>query len=121
MTLREARCAYSACVAELILYALSLGYEVALDEGTERLTEKDPTSDHMKNSLHHLGLAQDVLLYLKGVYLTKTEDYAVLGTFWKELGVKKGLNLTWGGDFVGSDGKPKPDGNHFSLSWNGMK
>ena len=115
MTLREARCAYSVCVAELVLYAVSQGYEAALDEGTERLTAKDTMSDHMKGSLHHAGLAQDLLLYLKGVYLTKSEDYAFLGRFWKELGVKKGLHLTWGGDFA------KPDGNHFSLSWNGFK
>jgi len=114
-TLRQARCAYSICVAELVLYAVAQGYEVALDEGTERLTEKDPTSDHMKGSLHHLGLAQDLLLYKNGVYLTQTDQYLPLGQFWKELGVKKGLPLTWGGDFK------SPDGNHFSLSWNGFK
>ena len=115
MTLRQARCAYSICVAELVLYAVSQGYEVALDEGTERITEKDPTSDHRKGSLHHLGLAQDLLLYLKGVYLRDSAQYLFLGQFWKELGVKKGLNLTWGGDFT------SPDGNHFSMGWNGLK
>ena len=121
MTLREARCAYSVCVAELVLYAVSQGYEAALDEGTERITDKDPTSDHMKGSLHHLGLAQDLLLYLKGVYLTETAQYQFLGLFWKELGVKKGLPLAWGGDFLDKNGRPKPDGNHVSLSWMGIK
>jgi len=113
MTLRQARCAFSICVAELILYAVSQGYEIALDEGTERLTEKDPTSDHKTGSLHHIGLAQDLLLYLKGVYLTDTPSYAFLGQFWQELGIKKGLPLAWGGDFN--------DGNHFSLAWQGRK
>jgi len=121
MTLREARCAFSVCVAEAILYVVSQGYEVALDEGTERLTDKDPTSDHKKGSLHHLGLAQDLLLYRNGAYLRLSEEYAFLGVFWKELGIKKGLNLTWGGDFKNEKGEPKPDGNHISLSWNGLK
>ena len=116
LTLRQTRCAFAVCVAELVHYAISQGYEIALDEGTERLTDKDLTSDHRKDSLHHLGLAQDVLLYFKGTYLTRTEEYAVLGSFWKELGVKKDLNLTWGGDFIHT-----PDGNHFSLSWQGRK
>jgi hypothetical protein len=115
MTLREARCAFTICLAELILYVVSQGYETALDEGLDRLTEKDPTSDHMKGSLHNVGLAQDLLLYQNGVYLTESAKYQFLGQFWKELGVKKGLALAWGGDFT------KVDGNHFSLSWNGTK
>lgn len=113
MTPRQARCAFSMCVAELILYASTQGYEIAIDEATERLTEKDTTSDHRPNSLHHIGLAVDLLLYLNGVYLTDSVQYLFLGRFWKELGVKKGLPLTWGGDFK------HPDGNHFSLSWQG--
>ena len=111
MTLRQARCAFSVCVAELVLYVVSQGYEIALDEGMERLTAKDATSDHMKNSLHHSGLAQDLLLYRDGVYLTDTEDYTTFGVYWEELGKKKGLPLAWGGRFK--------DGNHFSLSWQG--
>lgn len=113
MTLRQARCAFSVCVAELVLYAVSLGHEVALDEGTERLTEKDPTSDHMLNSLHHVGLAQDVLLYINGVYANKTEAYAPLGEYWENLGKTKNLPLAWGGRFN--------DGNHFSMAWAGRK
>ena len=113
MTLRQARCAFSVCVAEAILYIVSQGYEVALDGGTERLTEKDPTSDHMKNSCHHVGLAQDLLLYRNGVYLTQTHEYEALGLYWEELGRKRGLPLAWGGRFN--------DGNHFSLAWQGRK
>lgn len=123
MTLREARCAYSVCIAELILYVVCLGkdYAIALDEGTDRLTIKDPTSDHMANSLHHIGLAQDLLLYRKGVYLTSSAEYAFMGQFWKELGIKRNLPLVWGGDFLAADGTPKPDGNHFSLGWQGSR
>ena len=121
MKLSTARCAFSVCIAELVLHAVSLGFDVALDEGTVHITPKNPTGNHMRLSVHYDGLAQDVLLYRKGVYLTSSTDYAVLGSFWKELGVKKGIPLTWGGDFKASDGKPKPDGNHFSYEWEGRK
>jgi len=113
MTLREARCQFTECLAKLILYARSLGYEVAFDEVTERLTEKDKTSDHMPGSLHHLGLAADLLLYLAGKYLTQTIDYQFLGEWWENLGKQLGLPLAWGGRFK--------DGNHFSLAWEGKK
>lgn len=113
MTLREARCAFTQCLAELVLLAKTLGYEVAFDEVTERITEKDPTSDHMKNSLHHIGLAGDLLIYKDGKYLTSTEEYTLLGTEWEQMGVRKDLPLRWGGRFK--------DGNHFSLEWGGRK
>ena len=75
----------------------------------ERITEKDPTSDHMKNSLHHLGLANDLDLYFNGVYLTRTEDHKFSGDKWKSMHPL----CRWGGDFK------HPDGNHYSLEWQG--
>lgn len=113
MTLRKARCQFSECLARLVLHAVELGYEIAFDEVTERITEKDPTSDHMKWSLHHDGLAGDLILYKNGVYLTKTEDYAPLGEWWEAEGTRLGIPLTWGGRFH--------DGNHFSLARGGRK
>lgn len=114
MTYREARCAFSYALAELVMYAKTLpDHEVALDEVTERITSADPTSDHMKDSLHHLGLAGDILLYVKGVYQRDTEVYRQLGEWWIAYGIKHGLPLRWGGNFR------KPDGNHFSLQWGG--
>lgn len=113
LTLRTARVAFSLAIARLILHAESLGYELALAEGMDRVTEKDPTSDHMKGSLHDIGLAQDLDLYFKGIYMSNTEDHSPLGMWWKDYGVENGLPLAWGGDFA------KPDGNHYSLSWKG--
>lgn len=113
MTLREARCAFSYRLALLILHAKDLGYEVAFDEVTERITEKDPTSDHMKNSVHHQGLAADLLLYWRGTYLTQSEDYKELGLYWERMGMKLGLPFRWGGNWG--------DGNHFSFEWQGIK
>ena len=113
LTLRQARCAFSLAIAQLLLYAHTLGYEVALAEGMDRRTEKDPTSDHMTGSLHDIGLAQDLDLYLKGVYLMATEDHSPLGMWWEEYGVEQGLPLVWGGNFSSQDG------NHYALRFNG--
>lgn len=113
MTLREARCAFTAALAELILWAVAQGYEVALDEATERITERDPTSDHRAGSLHHLGLAADLLLYRDGRYLSLSEDHEPLGERWEAMGLEKRLPL--------ANGRKWQDGNHYSLSWQGRK
>lgn len=114
MTLGQARRAYSKALVQLLYHEVEAqGLEFAFDEVTERLTEKDPTSDHRAGSLHHVGLAADILLYRDGVYLTRTEDYTKLGEAWEHLGVTLGLSLAWGGRFK--------DGNHFSMSWQGKK
>lgn len=109
LSLREARCKFSRAISELVLYAYEIGFEAAFDEVMERLTERDPSSDHMKNSLHHVGLAADVLLYKDGQYLGLTEQYVQLGEWWEAKGKAENLPLAWGGRFS--------DGNHFSLAW----
>lgn len=63
------------------------------------------------NSLHRLKLAIDLHLFKNGVYLTKSEDHAILGQFWKSLHPL----CRWGGDFK------KPDGNHYSIEHNGVR
>jgi hypothetical protein len=113
MTLREARCAFTRALADLVSWAFTQGYEAAFDEVTERVTEKDPTSDHMKGSLHHSGLAGDILLYKDGRYLSETAEYLPLGEYWEALGKRLNLPLAWGGRFN--------DGNHFSMAWGGRK
>ncbi len=117
MTLGQARRAFSKCLVELLTHVPGLGLEFAFDEVTERLTAKDPTSDHMEGSVHHLGLAADILLFLNGVYLTDSGSYSQLGELWESIGVREGLPLVWGGRFT-KKGKPSPDGNHFSMRWN---
>lgn len=113
MTLREARCRYSHALALLVVYAYEIGLEVAFDEVIDRVTEKDPTTDHMKGSLHEVGLAADLLLYKDNRYCTDTSDYTVLGEHWEQMGKALDLELMWGGRFT------KRDGNHFSLKWQG--
>lgn len=65
----------------------------------------------ISNSLHLIHLAADLSLYFDGVYQTQSEAYKPLGTYWKSLNPL----CCWGGDFT------KPDGDHFSLTHNGVK
>ena len=58
-------------------------------------------------SLHRQSLAQDLLLFVDGVYQTQTEQYRVIGEKWESLGG------SWGGRWN--------DGNHFSLEWGGKR
>lgn len=117
MTLREARILFSNFAAKLPGKAEVLGLQLAFDEvkrskACALLYAQSGVG--VKNSAHINGLAVDVLLYTRaGEYLTKTEDYKQLGTFWKSLHA----NCRWGGDFT----DPRPDGNHFSFEYEGVK
>jgi len=59
--------------------------------------------------LHPLRLAQDLNLFRKGVWLTRTEDHRELGEWWERLDPV----CRWGGRFS------RPDGNHYSHAWEG--
>lgn len=106
MTLQEARVLFTCLLAQLILKAFDLGYEVALAEAMDRKTPRDPTSDHMPGSLHDIGLAADLDLYYEHVYQDKTEQHRVLGEYWEALDP----HCKWGGRFK------NPDGNHYSFA-----
>jgi hypothetical protein len=64
----------------------------------------------ISHSLHTERLAIDLLLDIDYVWQTSTAAYAELGAYWK------GLHplCRWGGDFA-----TRPDGNHFSIAWQG--
>lgn len=63
------------------------------------------------NTLHGKRLAHDYNFFINGVYQQESKAYAPLGAFWKSM---HPLNR-WGGDFS------KPDGNHFSMEYQGVK
>ena len=90
----------------LYLYAYNQGFQLTLGRGRVSEAANKADGGH-ENSLHLHGLAQDLNLYKDGKWLKKTEDHLLLGVFWEALGG------TWGGRFN--------DGNHYSLSHNGMK
>ena len=67
---------------------------------------------HMPKSLHYEGLAIDIDLFDKdNNYLSDTESHKPFGEYWKALHP----DCRWGGDFR------KPDGNHYSVEYQGKK
>jgi len=114
VTLGEAQRAFVPCVADLIVWAYDNGYQLTFGEA-HRTMEQAAANARLgigiANSLHVKRLAIDLNVFKDGVYLTKSEDYLPLGERWKTLHPL----ARWGGDFK------KPDGNHFSFEWQGVK
>lgn len=113
MTLREKQSIFANLVAELIFQAQKMGYQVTIGEALrspEEAARLAKLGIGIKNSLHILKLAIDLNLFLKGIWLTKTEDYRKLGDWWEEQSFAD-IKCIWGGRFQ--------DGNHFSIEHNG--
>ena len=90
-------------IARLILHAEQLGYGLTFGDAFRPQNAKYGK----KNSLHKKRLAVDFNLFKNGEYLTKTDDYLILGEYWESIGG------SWGGRFN--------DGNHFSLEHEGVR
>lgn len=120
MKLRQARCLFSKLISELVLWCFEQGYEVSYEEVKRSKAQADANAASgagIAASLHLDGLAADLNLYIGGEYQATSEAHAVIGSKWKTLHPL----CRWGGDFRGKDGKPKPDGNHYSIEWQGRK
>lgn len=105
MTLREKQSKFARMVADLIIHAYGMGYEVTLGDAY-----RDPRLHGgmgikkgygSANSFHKQRLAIDLNLFRDGKYLEGTDAHKPLGEWWE---IKGG---TWGGRFR--------DGNHYSL------
>lgn len=92
---------FTALLAELVLYINNQpGYEGAFAEGMDRLTGRDPTSDHIPGSLHELGLAQDIDLYVNGKWQDQcNKHWKAVGEYWESLHEY----CAWGGRFKSGD------------------
>jgi len=100
---------FSRLLVRLLRYAHRCGYEVRFAEAyrtPEQAKLNAAKGSGIANSLHCDRLAIDLVVDLNGRWLQRTEDYAKLGAYWKNLHPL----CRWGGDF-GS----RPDGNHFSI------
>lgn len=114
MTLGQQQRAFTRLVGLLIAYAYANGYELTFGDAYRdpRLAQLNAEQGKgIANSLHSQRLAVDFNLFKNGVWLQKTEDFALLGAYWKTLDPL----CCWGGDFK------KQDGNHFSMTYGGIK
>jgi len=95
----------------LLNKAFELGYDVTLGDAFRDPRVFGPLGIKLGygevNSNHKQRLAIDLNLFKNGVFLQSTEDHKPLGEYWESIGG------TWGGRFN--------DGNHYSLTYNGMK
>jgi hypothetical protein len=118
MTLREKQSLFAELVAQLIIHAGVQGYEVTLGEAyrsPEEAARLAKTGAGIKASLHTDRLAIDLNLFKDGRWLRSSEAHRPLGVWWENLHEL----CRWGGRFKDSQGRPKPDGNHYSLTHEG--
>ena len=112
MTLRQKQSVFAELVAQLIVKAYEMGYEVTFGEAwrNPRVAEKySEWGIGIKSSLHCSRLAIDLNLFRDGKLLKDTEDHRPLGQYWKTLDPL----CRWGGDFR------RRDGNHYSMAHGG--
>jgi hypothetical protein len=105
MTTRAQQSKFARMVADLIIKASEMGYEVTLGDAY-----RDPRLHGeigvkkgygTANSFHKMRMAIDLNLFKDGKYLGSSDDHKELGEWWESCGG------TWGGRFR--------DGNHYSL------
>ena len=102
MSIGDKRRQFSQMVALLIQYAHFLGYECAIDY----VKRCDDCGVGHPRSLHKLGLAMDLHLYLDGEYLTNGSPHADLHDFW---------------DMLGGARRITNDMNHYSIEHGGVR
>lgn len=122
MTIRQKQSLFTKLIGEFLVWVHSHpGWETTFGEGfvyatrtvetntSERVIAKDKI--HMTNSLHYMGLAMDINLFVDGKWITDGGHpvWTQVGTKWESMNP----DCRWGGRF-GS-----VDSNHFSLEHGG--
>lgn len=101
--------------AHLIDKAFQMGFTVTLGEAWRTAEQAQWNADHgsgIAHSLHMERLAIDLNFFKDGVLITDGSKLAEVGAWWKSLGPA----YRWGGDFT-----HLPDGNHFSITPDGVR
>jgi hypothetical protein len=114
MTLGEQQRLFTKLVGQLIGYAYDNDFELTFGDAfrtPEQAKTNAAAGSGIASSLHTQRLAIDLNAFKGGVYQSLTEQYAMLGEYWKTLHPL----CRWGGDF-----HARPDGNHFSMTWGGV-
>lgn len=113
MSLLQEEFAQSA--AKLIQKAVDLGYTVTMGETWRTPQQAALNASDGKgiaHSLHIERLAIDLNFFKDGQYVQDGSLLKEVGEWWKTLGPK----YRWGGDF-----QHLPDGNHFSITPDGVR
>ncbi len=112
MTLSEKQRHFVRLLGRLLAELHALGFEATVGDAYRSPEEADRLAALGKgivNSLHTRRLAIDLNLFRDGEYVTQTMALEPLGRFWEGLHP----DTRWGGRFG--------DGNHFSLTHEGIK
>jgi D-alanyl-D-alanine carboxypeptidase len=105
---------FAQSAAKLVSKAVELGYTITLGEAWRTPQQAQWNADHgtgIAHSLHIERLALDLNFFKDGALITDGSKLAEVGAWWKALGPM----YRWGGDF-----HHLPDGNHFSISPDGV-
>lgn len=113
MKLRVVQSEFVLMVADLITWVYSHpGWELTFGEAyrtPEQAAWNEERGIGIANSLHTKRLAIDLNFFIEGQLQITSEAYRPLGEHWESKGG------AWGGRFT------KPDGNHFSIQWEGAR
>lgn len=112
MTLRERQSLFVQLVGKLIEHAYSQGYALTFGEAwrtPEQAALNAKSGKGISRSLHIERLAIDLNLFRDGKFLSDSESHKPLGEFWESLHP----DCRWGGRFT------RPDGNHYSMTYQG--
>lgn len=111
---------FSLAVADLLMQAHEWEYRITLGDAfrsPEECERQAGTGAGITNSLHGERLAIDLNFFKNGAYISDGSQLKIFGDYWK----KKGPNYRWGGDFKNNPPKSRPDGNHFSITPDGVR
>lgn len=112
MNLHKRQLLFGKLYAEFIVKLHELGYEVKHGETKRSKLQalaNAATGKGIANSLHIKLLAGDLELYKDGKWLTKIEDYKEAAELWESM------------HYLCSAGYYFGDGNHFSITFRGIK
>lgn len=113
MTLSEKQRLFTRYVGMLIAFAYKQGYELTFGDAyrsPKQAAANAASGSGISNSLHGKRLALDFNLFINGVFQTDSAAHKPLGEYWESLDPL----CRWGGRFT------KPDGNHYSITHEGV-
>lgn len=106
---------FSKYIGMLLTWLYANGYECKIEEVKRSQVQVDANAISgagIAKSLHLLSLAADLSIFKDGKFLETIEELKPIGEYWKSIDPE----CCWGGDF-----HSRPDADHFSLTYQGIK